>query len=198
MAVSDPAVDDTPADRHRRYASAFSDRVRGTRDWTVPAPVAGWTALDVVRHLVEWLPAFLASGSDVRLPPGPSVDDDPVAAWQHQVDAVQAVLDDPATAGRMLSNPHIGEVPLDQAIDRFYISDVFMHTWDLARATGQDDRLDPALCADLLAGMEPIDELLRQSGQYGPRVPVPDDADVQTRLLGFIGRDPAWSPTPAR
>ena len=72
---------------------------------------------------------------------------------------MQAVLDDPATAGRMLSNPHIGEVPLDQAIDRFYTSDVFMHTWDLARATGQDDRLDPALCADLLAGMEPIEEL---------------------------------------
>jgi len=195
MAVSDPAVDDTPADRHRRYAGVFSERVRGTRDWTAPAPVAGWTARDVVRHLVEWFPAFLASGSDVRLPPGPSVDDDPVAAWQHQVDAVQAVLDDPGTAGRMLSNPHIGEVPLDQAIDRFYVSDVFMHTWDLARATGQDDRLDPALCADLLAGMEPIDELLRQSGQYGPKVAVPDDADVQARMLGFIGRDPAWTPT---
>lgn len=38
--------------------------------------------------------------------------------------------------------------------------------------------------------MEPIEELLRSSGQHGPRVQVPDDADVQTRLLGFIGRDP--------
>ena len=93
----------------------------------------------------------------------------------------------------MLSNPHIGEVPLDQAIDRFYTADVFMHTWDLARATGQDDRLDPELCAEMLAGMEPIDEMLRASGQYGPRVPVPADADAQTRLLGFIGRDPAWT-----
>ena len=77
----------------------------------------------------------------------------------------------------MFSNPHIGEVPLDQAIDRFYTADVFMHTWDLARATGQDDRLDPQFCAEMLAGMEPIDELMRSSGQYGPRVPVPDDAD---------------------
>ena len=42
--------------------------------------------------------------------------------------------------------------------------------------------------------MEPIDELLRSSGQYGAAVPVPDDADVQTRLIGFIGRDPRWSP----
>ena len=44
----------------------------------------------------------------------------------------------------------------------------------------------------MLAGMEPIEELMRQSGQYGPRVPVPDDADPQTRLIGFIGRDPEW------
>ena len=34
-----------------------------------------------------------------------------------------------------------------------------MHTWDLARATGQDDRLDPDFCAQLLAGMEPIEEM---------------------------------------
>ena len=68
-----------------------------------------------------------------------------------------------------------------------------MHTWDLARATGQDDRLDPDFCALLLAGMEPLEEVIRSSGQYGPRVEVPADADVQTRLLGFIGRDPFWA-----
>ena len=79
---------------------------------------------------------------------------------------------------------------LPEAIDRFYTSDVFMHTWDLALATGQDATLDPDKCAELLAGMEPLDEILRQSGQYGPKVEVPADADVQTRLMAFIGRDP--------
>ena len=44
----------------------------------------------------------------------------------------------------------------------------------------------------MLAGMEPIEDLLRSSGQYGPRVEVPADADVQTRLLAFIGREPEW------
>jgi hypothetical protein len=34
--------------------------------------------------------------------------------------------------------------------------------------------------------------VMRSSGQYGPRVAVPADADIQTRLLGFIGRDPGW------
>ena len=69
-----------------------------------------------------------------------------------------------------------------------------MHTWDLARATGQDDTLDPEVCAAMLAGMEPIEDVMRGSGQYGARVDVPDDADVQTRMLGFIGRDPEWKP----
>ncbi|GLY98994.1 TIGR03086 family metal-binding protein [Actinoplanes sp. NBRC 103695] len=188
------ALSDRPAARHQEIGQAFTDRVRGTRSWDVPAPVAGWTARDVVRHLTEWFPPFLAGGSGIRLPAGPSVDDDPAGAWQTQVDAVQALLDDPATAGLVLTNRHVGDVPLDRAIDQFYTTDVFMHTWDLARATGQDDRLDPGFCAALLAGMEPIDEVLRSSGQYGARVPVKEDADAQTRLLGFIGRDPDWTP----
>jgi uncharacterized protein (TIGR03086 family) len=181
-----------PAEEHRWIAGGFTDRVRGVPAdaWDRPAPVEGWVARDVVRHLVEWFPAFLEAGAGVQLARGPSVDDDPVAAWTVHSDAVQALLDDPETPSRMLSNPHVGEVPLDQAVDLFYTADVFMHTWDLARATGQDERLDPDKCAQLVEGMSPHEEAMRQSGQYGPRVTVPDDADVQTRLLAFIGRQP--------
>ncbi|WP_432193732.1 hypothetical protein [Streptomyces sp. bgisy027] len=74
-----------------------------------------------------------------------------MAAWAVHSDGVQALLDDQATAHKLLSDPHIGEVPLDQAVYRFYTADVFMHTWALARATGQDEHLDPAKCAQLLA-----------------------------------------------
>jgi hypothetical protein len=42
--------------------------------------------------------------------------------------------------------------------------------------------------------MEPIEQVMRSSGQYGARVPVNDDADAQTKMLGFIGRDPDWTP----
>jgi uncharacterized protein (TIGR03086 family) len=182
----------SPAEAHRRIAGAFTDRVRGTAPaaWDNPAPPAGWVARDVVRHLVEWFPGFLQAGAGITLPSGPSVDQDPQAAWEVHSDAVQALLDDPATPSKVLSNPHIGDVPLDRAIDRFYTADVFLHTWDLARATGQDESLEPDRCAQMLAGMEPMDEVLRASGHYGPRVPVPDDADAQTRLIAFIGRDP--------
>jgi uncharacterized protein (TIGR03086 family) len=188
------ALSELPAERHREVAGLFTDRVLGAKNWDAPAPVAGWTARDVVRHLVEWFPGFLAAGAGIDLPRGPSADEDPVLAWQVHSDGVQAVLDDPETAHRELTNPHLGSLPLADAIDRFYTSDVFMHTWDLARATGQDDRLDPGLCAQLLAGMEQMEEVIRSSGQYGARVEVPGDADAQTRLLGFIGRDPFWSP----
>jgi uncharacterized protein (TIGR03086 family) len=79
---------------------------------------------------------------------------------------------------------------LEQAIAMIYTNDVFLHRWDLARATGQDETLDADRCAEMFEAMEPMDEMLRQSGQYGPRVVVPDDADVQTKLLAFIGRTP--------
>jgi uncharacterized protein (TIGR03086 family) len=182
----------SPSENHRRHAAAFTQRVEHAPDdrWDAPAPVEGWVARDVVRHLVEWFPAFLHGGTGIRLAAGPSVDEDPVAAWSVHRDAVQALLDDPETQGRVLDNPHTGAMPLADAVDRFYVPDVFMHTWDLARATGQDETLDPEMCRGLYEGMQPIEELLRSSGQYGPRVPVPEDADPQTQLLGFIGRRP--------
>ncbi|WP_111766172.1 TIGR03086 family metal-binding protein [Nakamurella deserti] len=178
-----------PAERHRVVAAGFTDRVRGAVDWDTPAPVPGWRARDVVGHLVGWFPGFLSTGTGLELDRGPSVAQDPVRAWQVHADAVQRILDTDAAAV-VFRHPMVGEMPLPEAVDRFYTTDVFLHTWDLARATGQDERLDEDTCAVLLAGMTPIEELLRSSGQYGPRVPVPDTADVQTRLLAFIGRDP--------
>ncbi|MGH3454156.1 MAG: maleylpyruvate isomerase family mycothiol-dependent enzyme [Nocardioidaceae bacterium] len=184
--------DRSPPAEHRRIAAGFTERVIGASPvaWDNPAPVEGWAARDVVRHLVEWFPGFLKAGAGVDLPAGPSADEDPVAAWTVHSDGVQALLDDPATAGKTLSNRHFGEVPLDEAIDQFYTADVFMHTWDLARATGQDETLDPVKCAELFDGMQEHEEAMRASGQYGPRVEVPDDADIQTKMLGFIGRTP--------
>jgi hypothetical protein len=46
----------------------------------------------------------------------------------------------------------------------------------------------------MLAGMPAMEEAMRSSGQFGPAVPVPDDARAQDRLIGFIGRDPGWRP----
>lgn len=59
------------------------------------------------------------------------------------------------------------------AIDGFYTADVFMHSWDLARATGQDVDLDDDFAAQLLDRMRQMEDVLRGSGHYGPPVAVP-------------------------
>lgn len=180
------------ADEHRRIAGEFTSTVEGVAPnaWDNPAPPAGWVARDVVRHLLEWFPPFLHASAGVTLPAGPSVDEDPIGAWRHHTDAVQGLLDDPGTAERTIEVPNMGSMPLAQAVDMIYTSDVFLHRWDLARATDQDERLDPEKCAALYEGMLPMDEALRQSGHYGPRIEVPEDADIQTKLIAFIGRTP--------
>lgn len=180
------------AEEYRETARRFTELVEGVPDeatWDRRSPVPEWTARDVVGHLVGWFPPFLAGGAGVDLPSGPDVGTDPAGAWRTMSDGVQALLDDPATATKQLVNPHIGTVPLPEAVSRFFTTDVFLHTWDLARATGQDEYLDPDRCAALLEGMLPMDELLRASGQFGPKVDVGEDADPRTRLLAFIGRD---------
>jgi len=185
---------ETPADRHRAVAKRFATTVAGVRaeDWGNKTPVAEWTARDVVRHLIDWFPGFLAGGTGIELPDVPSVDVDPLGAWHGRAEAIQTLLDDPQYEGRLLTNPHIGQIPLPQAIDQFYTADVFMHTWDLAVATGQDSILDKDFCTQLLGGMEQMEAVIRSSGLYGARIAVQPEADVQNRLIAFIGRDPLW------
>ena len=180
------------AARHAAYADRFATLIDGVVDWSAPTPVKEWTARDVVGHLIDWFPGFLAMGSDVRLPDGPDVADDPAGAWRVRSAALQAVLDDPAE--RIFSSQMFPDMPLATAIDQFYTTDIFMHTWDLSRASGQDDSLDEATCAALLIGLQSMAEVIRASGQYGEEQPVADDAPVEDRLLAFIGRDPHWRP----
>jgi uncharacterized protein (TIGR03086 family) len=179
------------AERYRRIASAFTARVVAVPPdaWDRPAPCEGWRARDVVGHLVEWIPAFFFATWDIDAPVFPSAADDPVAAWTAFDRTVQAALDDPEVAARERTT-RMGDARFDATFDMIATNDVFLHTWDLARATGLDERLDPDEVHALLVAMEPLDAVLRESGHYGPRTEVPPDADEQTRLLAFIGRRP--------
>jgi uncharacterized protein (TIGR03086 family) len=178
-----------PSERHRAIAARFSAVVAGVADWDAPSPVAEWRAIDVVDHLIEWPVGFFAAGG-IELAP---TSGDPAARWGQRAAGIQALFDGPEGAAPF-THPMVGTFPLATAIDNFYTSDVFMHAWDLARASGQDDPLDAEEAARLFEGMLPIDEMLRQSGQYGPRIAVADDAPPQEQLMAFIGRDPAWQP----
>jgi uncharacterized protein (TIGR03086 family) len=180
------------AERYRKVAAAFTARAQEVPDaaWDDPSPCEGWDARDIVRHMVEWVPPFLQGGAGVTLPTGPSVDDDPVGAWRTLNDGIQALLDDPETPTRDFFNEHTGHHPLDEAIAMFILGDVLVHTWDLARATGLDETLDPTEVQVMLEAIEPMGDVLSQSGQYGVPVEVAADASEQTRLIAFTGRRP--------
>jgi uncharacterized protein (TIGR03086 family) len=70
--------------------------------------------------------------------------------------------------------------------------DVLVHTWDLARAVGADDRLDPGWCESFYGQLQANPEALRGAGMFKPAVAVGDDADAQSRLIARLGRDPSW------
>lgn len=185
-------VPDDPSGRHAHDAALFTSLVESAtaEDWSRPSPVAEWTALDVVKHLVEWSRGFL-NGAGIELEPL-DVEADPAAAWRRHVADIQSIVDAPA--GRVLSNPHTGDKPVDEAIDQFYTGDVWLHSWDLAKALGREPELGQERCRAALAAMRPIEQMLRDSGQFGPARAVADDASPQDQLAAFIGRDPAWKP----
>lgn len=178
------------SDRYRKVADSFSERAAAVPEgkWDAPSPCEGWTARDIVRHMVETSGFFLGRVG-VELPRGPSVDEDPVGAWTVGRDVVQSTLDDPELASQEF-DMGMGPSTFEKTVGMFGIGDVLVHTWDLARATGQDETLDPDECRRLYATMEPNDERMRQGTSFGPKVEVPADVDDQTKLLAFTGRQP--------
>lgn len=184
------------SDRFRRVADGFTATIAAAPDdaWSNPSPCEGWSARDVVGHLVGWLPGpgFLMGAFDVDAGPIPSVDDDPAASWAVVRDAIQAGLDDPEVANRLRDCGPPGEMTFQAAVDMTCIPDVLVHTWDLATAVGIPVELDEAEVAAQAAGVDAtppeLDAAMRASGQFGPRMDVAADADALTRLLGFYGR----------
>lgn len=179
--------------------AAAADRavpvVRGVRDdqLEAPTPCADYTVRDLLNHLFHIVIGFTVRAAkqefDFRTAP-----DHLQPGWRDRFPEVAARLVR-AWAAPGAEEGTSGPLNMPAAtVGRLALLDLTIHPWDLARATGQDDRLEPEFCAALVAGMEPIEDAMRSSGQYGPRVAVPEDADAQTKMLGFIGRDPAWTP----
>ena len=182
-----PAV----ADRYRRLAAGVADRIAAVPSdrWSAASPCEGWTARDVVKHLVDVHGMFLGFvGKEVG--PAPDVADDPAGAWQAASAALQAELDDPERAEAKFDG-FFGPTTLAASVDRFACFDLLIHAWDIARATGGDERIDPAELKNLAATAEGFGEGIRSPQVCGPELTPPDGADEQTKLLAYLGRQ-AW------
>src|SRR5690348_11664188 len=131
------------ADRYSRVSGQFTERVRAVPPdaWDNASPCEGWTARDVVGHLTGWIPEFFGA-QGVAFPTVPSVSDDPVGAWEAVQSAIAGALADPDLAAKQVETP-FNRQSLAETVDMIVTGDVFTHTWDLARATGQSEKLDP-------------------------------------------------------
>jgi uncharacterized protein (TIGR03086 family) len=174
-------------DRYEEAATGFTARLDAVTDdqWTNPTPCTDWSVRELVDHVIA-IQRQLPEGLEVV------VDDDGAdvqATWKAVRDAALTALRQPGVLERTMRGMRGDEVPVEMAlIPR--LSDLHVHTWDLARATGGDERLSPEVAAIVLERLKPNDEALRKSGSFGPKVEPPPDADVQVELLCFLGRRP--------
>ena len=162
-------------------------------------PCAGWNVHALINHLIGGaeMAATGLLGNTLSLTPG-KAESSYIAetragklsqAYQAESDGVLAAAAQPGALERTIPTA-FGEMPMVQFLMATAM-DQFIHTWDLAKATGQDAALDPALVEIaypiLASGFA---DMGRQGGFVGPEVPVPEGASLQEKLIGYMGRQP--------
>jgi uncharacterized protein (TIGR03086 family) len=176
------------AERYSRIAAGFGARLDAlaAHDWASPTPCTEWTVKDLVGHVVA-VHRHVVAGLDASSPPPPATDADLVRAWRAATADVEAVLEDPERAAAPVSG-RFAPMPVGDLIGRLLCSDTLVHTFDLARATGQSEQLDPGAVSYAFEMLLPADDGIRGAGSFGPKIEPPEDASEQTRFLCFLGR----------
>jgi len=183
-----------PAELFRRALAGFTDRVHavGPDQWERPTPCADWDVRALVNHvLVEqlWVPPLVEGATVAEIGnrfDGDQLGTDPVASWDAAAVASEAAFCAPGALERSV-NLSSGDRPAGGYCAEM-TADLVIHAWDLARGIGGDERLDPELVEVVWEGMQPYADQLAGSGMFAERVPVPDGADLQTKLLALTGR----------
>ena len=185
---------DTLTEMHRRALDATGSIVAGVGvdQWNLPTPCEGWDVRTLANHIVAgnlWA-AELASGRTIEdvgsALDGDVLGSDPSAAYARSASAASAAFEAPGALEAPCAVSY-GPVPGSVYAGHRTV-DVFVHGWDLAKATGQDTALDPGMVEACLAIVEPQLDGLRASGQFGDSMaPAASDAP-QSRLLSWLGR----------
>lgn len=175
-------MNDEVSERHLAVCRRFGEAVAAAEgNWDRRSPCDEWDARGVLEHVIGFHDVLLLRPLDLK-PDRPR--DDPQARWRSTYDALAAAFESGAAT-------RLEAYRLMPALTR----DVLVHTWDLARAVGADDRLDPEWCRLCYAGL-PADLESSGSGMFGAPIAVDDETDMQARLLARLGRDPAWRTDP--
>ncbi|KDN15975.1 TIGR03086 family metal-binding protein [Amycolatopsis rifamycinica] len=163
--------------------------------WAAPTPCTEWDVRALVNHMTRGnlnyvgllrgvtREEFLARRDEDAL------GGDPVAAFTGSVRACADAFAETTALDRVVDYP-FGKLTGRQAL-AIRTADSTVHTWDLARALGADETLDP----DLVAWIDEDYDTIFAGLALGPRVfaeppAAAPGASRQDRLLTRFGRDP--------
>lgn len=175
----------TQIDEFLSDADTFTDLVdTPDPDWGAASPCAGWTAADVVDHVVDTQRDFLQQrGADL----GPAPTGGPAERWHDHLAQVRRVLADEAFATSEYDG-FFGRTTVADSMARFYGFDLLVHGWDLARALGRETAWDDAEMDRIDDALDGFGDNLYLEGICAPALDVPDDAPREVRLLARMGR----------
>jgi uncharacterized protein (TIGR03086 family) len=181
---------DGPDAQLARALSATEQVVAAVRDeqWTAPTPCEAWTVRDLLGHLVggQLLVTALLHGEQ----PPPDRDPlgaDPLAAFRTSGQAMRAAFAQPGALERTVAVP-VGTVPGAVAL-HLRLTELLVHGWDLARATGSPTSAPEDLAEQELAfSRAQLQRVPPGRRPFGPSQPVAEDAPALERLAALLGR----------
>ena len=164
-------------------ADRFTATVAATTDWSAPSPCEGWTAADLLDHVVDAERQFL-EGHGVDLGARPS--GSPQDVWTAHLSAVRDAVTDELRARAY--DGFFGPTTIGETLDAFYGFDLVVHGWDLGSANGRPTTFTDADMDVLDRAFVGFGEHAYDEGVFRQPVDVPEDADRQVRLLARMGR----------
>lgn len=160
--------------------------------YELPTPCASWNVQGLVNHLVSEAPKYFLSVCEGRSPESGAdrvSSTEALAAYDDRYATVVAAFREPGLLERTLTL-EVGPMPAEAFLG-VATNDVFVHGWDLAKATGQSTDLDPAVAEHLLAFMRfAMQDAFRgpEGALFGAEQPAPDASSPADRLAAFLGR----------
>ena len=164
-----------------------------------PTPCADWDVRALTNHLLQVASALHLAGRRRPVPDDLWGRDLMDEGWDDRFDgesrAAVAAWEQPGAWEGMVGMGG-AEMPAPM-IATMLASDLAIHGWDLARATGQDYQCDDDVAEATYRFLTDMGEQGRQMGIYATPVVVADHAVAFERALALSGRDPQWA-RPAR
>lgn len=156
-------------------------------------PCDQWAVRDLLNHLVGGGYMFAMSLNneplDMSGAPADLLGSDHAAAFDGAIAAFNAALDHITDLSTMVTLP-FGTIPADVAL-RVAAADLLVHSWDLAKATGQTfNPPDDFVLSATPFYQDFIQPPLRAMGLFADEIDVPADASPLDKLVAYAGRKP--------